>query len=523
MKQKKQADQSLVDKRIVIPSVLIIGIVSLLFAFYTEESAELLNTIFDTIVNLFAWGYLWYALLIVGVALYFAFSKYGQVVLGDPLEKPRYTLFEYASILVAMGVGATLMRTGMVQWSEVSINPPFGLEPGSSDSLLVGNAYSMFLWSFQTFAVFVMAAPAMGYILHVRKKSKLRISEACRILFGDKFTDGFGGIVLDTLFLVSILAGAAVTLGLGTPIVTENLAALLNMDVTFLLTMIVTIVWVLVFSISAYVGLDKGIKRLSTMNMYLAGGFALFILLIGPGIFIMSFFTDSVRQLFTSYIDFSLYTNSLGNESSHIEGHTVFWFAYNATWAMLHGVFAAIVSKGRTIKEMILTYLLAPTLLSWIATGILGGLGVERFVNQDVPVLEMVGQEDPVSAVPAILGTLPLSGLVIVVFIIISTIFLVTTLDSTTYTIAAYMSKWDMSQRAPSRTLRIFVALIITVLALTLMNIGGLAPLEVLSGLMGIPIVVIQLLLVVAAIKMIEQDKAWMTNIRKKSKSQDDA
>lgn len=115
MKQKKQADQSLVDKRIVIPSVLIIGIVSLLFAFYTEESAELLNTIFDTIVNLFAWGYLWYALLIVGVALYFAFSKYGQVVLGDPLEKPRYTLFEYASILVAMGVGATLMRTGMVQ------------------------------------------------------------------------------------------------------------------------------------------------------------------------------------------------------------------------------------------------------------------------------------------------------------------------------------------------------------------------------------------------------------------------
>lgn len=287
--------------------------------------------------------------------------------------------------------------------------------------------------------------------------------------------------------------------------------------------MIVTIVWVLVFSISAYVGLDKGIKRLSTMNMYLAGGFALFILLIGPGIFIMSFFTDSVRQLFTSYIDFSLYTNSIGNESSHIEGHTVFWFAYNATWAMLHGVFAAIVSKGRTIKEMILTYLLAPTLLSWIATGILGGLGVERFVNQDVPVLEMVGQEDPVSAVPAILGTLPLSGLVIVVFIIISTIFLVTTLDSTTYTIAAYMSKWDMSQRAPSRTLRIFVALIITVLALTLMNIGGLAPLEVLSGLMGIPIVVIQLLLVVAAIKMIEQDKAWMTNIRKKSKSQDDA
>lgn len=519
---KKQQKESFVDKRIVMPSIVIIGIVSLLFALYTEESVDLLNTIFDTIVQLFAWGYLWYALLIVGVGLYFAYSKYGKVVLGDPLEKPKYTLFEYASILVAMGVGATLMRTGMVQWSEVAINPPFGLEPGSQDSLLVGNAYSMFLWSFQTFAVFVMAAPAMGYILHVRKKPKLRISEACRILFGDRFTDGIGGIVLDTLFLVSILAGAAVTLGLGTPIVTENLAALLNIEVTFVLTMIVTIVWVLVFSISAYVGLDKGIKRLSTMNMYLAGAFALFLLIIGPGMFIMSFFTDSVRQLFTSYIDFSLYTNSLGDEASYIEGHTVFWFAYNATWAMLHGVFAAIVSKGRTIKEMILTYLFAPTLLSWIATGLLGGLGVERFINQDVPVLDLVRQEEPVSAVPAILGSLPLPELTIIVFIVIATVFLVTTLDSTTYTIAAYMSKWDMSQRAPSRTLRIFVALVITVLALTLMNIGGLAPLEVLSGLMGIPIVVIQILLVVAAIKMIEQDKAWVKNVRKKNRETHD-
>ncbi len=184
------------------------------------------------------------------------------------------------------------------------------------------------------------------------KKPKMRISEASRVLFGDKFTDGFGGIVLDTLFLVSILAGAAVTLGLGTPIVTENLAELFNIEVTFLLTMVVTLVWVLVFTFSAYVGLDKGIKRLSTLNMYLAGIFALFILIIGPGVFILSFFTDSVRQLFSSYIDFSLYTNALGTEGgSHIENHTIFWFAYNATWAMLHGVFAAVVSKGRTIKE----------------------------------------------------------------------------------------------------------------------------------------------------------------------------
>ena len=505
------------DLKITIPSFLIVGAVSLIFALYTDESTNQLNAIFDYIVEQFRWGYIWYGALITIAAIYFSFSKYGQVVLGDPNEKPRFTLFEYSSILVAMGLGATIMRTGMIQWSEVASDPPFGLEPGSADAVLAGNSYSMFLWSFQTFAIFVMAAPAMGYILHVRKKPKMRISEACRCIFGDSFTDGLGGKVLDSLFLVSILSGAAVTLGLGTPIITYNLAELFQIEVSFLLTVVITLIWVTGFTISAYVGIDKGIKRLSTLNMYLAGSFAIFIIIIGPGMFILNYFTDSIRYLFSHYIDFSFYTNSLTtNNTTHIESHTVFWFAYNATWAMLHGVFAAMISKGRTIKEMILTYLFAPTLLSWAATGLLGGVGVQRFIKGDLAVLDLIQGQEPVAAVPAILATLPMSQVIIVVFIIIAAIFMVTTLDSTTYTIATYMSERDMSKNTPSRHLRIFVSLIITALALTLLSVGGLAPLEVLSGLMGIPIIIIQILTVYAAKKMMDQDHAWLTNVRKK-------
>lgn len=506
------------DLRITIPSILIVIVFSLLFMLYTDESTEQLNTIFNYIVDQFRWGYIWYGALITIAALYFSFSKYGNVVLGDPKEKPRFTLFEYSSILVAMGLGATIMRTGMIQWGEVAIDPPFGIDPGSPEAALAGNSYSMFLWSFQTFAIFVMCAPALGYILHVRKKPKIRISEACRCIFGDAFTDGIGGRVLDILFLVSILSGAAVTLGLGTPIVTYNLSELLQIDVTLVMTIIVTLIMVTVFTISAYVGIDKGIKRLSTMNMYLAGAFGLFIIIIGPGMFILNFSTDSIRYLFSNYIDFSFYTNSLNTgESTHVESHTVFWFAYNATWAMLHGMFAAVVSKGRTIKEMILTYLLAPTLLSWAATGLLGGLGVERFISGELDILSIIQNQEPVAAVPHILATLPMEQITMTVFIVIASIFMVTTLDSTTYTIATYMSKNDMSKQTPSRNIRVFVSIVITVLALTLLSVGGLAPLEVLSGIMGIPIIAIQILTVIAAKKMIDEDHAWLTNVRKKS------
>lgn len=507
---------NLIDKRILIPAVVIILIISIPFALYESESLELLNQIFDTIVTNFGWGYIWYANILVIIGLYLSFSKYGKVVLGDPAEKPDFTLFQYSCLLIAMGLGSTIMRTGMIQWTEIANNPPAGIEAGGAEAMLWGNSYSMFIWSFQTFSIFVMAAPAIAYIIHVKKKPKMRISEATRVLFGDKFTDGLGGILLDILFLVSILSGAAVTLGLGTPIITSNLASLFDTDVTFTMTLIVTIVWVILFSISAYVGVDKGIKRLSVLNMYMAGAFALFVLIIGPGIFIMDFFTDTVGHLLTNYLTFSFFTEStVIEQTAFIKNHLVFWFAYNATWAMLHSIFAARISKGRTIKEMILTYLVAPTALSWLATGVLGGIGVHRQLNGQLDALSLSAENEPVSIIPDILETLPLSGIIMVFFIIIALIFLTTTLDSTTFTIAAYTSKEDMSEKDPSKFVRILVSVIITVLALTLMQIGGLAPLEVISGMMGIPIIALQFILIYAAIKMMDKDKAWKYNIRK--------
>ncbi|MFC4736581.1 BCCT family transporter [Bacillus daqingensis] len=519
MEQNKdqRPEGKLIDYKLFLPSLLIIIAMIVPLSLYEDQALGVLEYTFDVIVAVFNWGYIWYAIILLGAGLYLSFSKLGNVVLGDPAEKPRFTLFEYASILIAMGLGSTIMRTGMVEWTNVANDPPFGMDAGSTEALLMGNAYSMFMWSFQVFAIFVMAAPALGYILHVRKRPLMRVSEACRCLFGDRFTDGLGGKVLDMIFLVSILSGAAVTLGLGTPIVTHNLSQLFNIEVTFTLTLIITIMWVIFFSISAYVGIDRGIKRLSTFNMYLAGGFALFIMTVGPGVFILNYFTESLSTLATNYVDISLYTDSLGGEgSSHVQSNTVFWFAYSATWAMLHSVFAAKISQGRTIKEMILTYLLAPTAISWAATGVLGGLGVHRHVNGDMDILGMAQSMDEMALIPEILLTLPFATIALIVFAVVAMIFLITTLDSTTYTIAAYSSTQDMSKNEPSRMLRIIVAAIIAGVALVMMRIGGLPPLEVVSGLMGLPIIIIQFLTIWAAIRMIKQDEAWKYNVRKR-------
>ncbi len=206
-KRKGRQQKKLIDYKIFLPALFIIVAISIPLSLYEAESLGILNTIFNKLVDVFSWGYLWYAIILVGVAFYLSFSKYGKVVLGNPADKPRFTLFEYASILIVMGLGSTIMRTSMTEWANVAVNPPFGVDPQSVEAILWGNSYSMFLWSFQTFAIFVMAAPAMGYILHVRKSPVMRISEACRVIFGDQFTDGVGGKILDIIFLISILAG----------------------------------------------------------------------------------------------------------------------------------------------------------------------------------------------------------------------------------------------------------------------------------------------------------------------------
>jgi choline-glycine betaine transporter len=140
---------------------------------------------------------------------------------------------------------------------------------------------------------------------------------------------------------------------------------------------------------------------------------------------------------------------------------------------------------------------------------------VHRQKNGELDVLALAQEQEAVQIIPDILQTLPMSGLVMVLYIIMAMIFLTTTLDSTTFTIAAYTSKEDMSEQDPSKFLRIFVAFVITGLALVLMQIGGLAPLEVVSGMMGLPIIILQFLTIYAVKKMIDEDEAWKYNIRK--------
>jgi choline-glycine betaine transporter len=179
-------------------------------------------------------------------------------------------------------------------------------------------------------------------------------------------------------------------------------------------------------------------------------------------------------------------------------------------------VFAAKISEGRTIREMLLTYFIAPLALSWVATGILGGAGVHAYISGEVPVMDIIqnGGGNMV-AIAEIFGNFPLSVVVLIAFGVLTMTFFGTTMDSTTFTIAAYTDLNDMSKQDPGRSIRLLWAGIITFITLVLLRVGGLVPLEVVSGLMGFPIMFLQFITVYGAKKMMDEDKAWLKYVRK--------
>lgn len=506
-----------VDWRFALPSLIVVLIITIPSVIWEEELTAGLNTFFNNFVAATDWLFILFPAFLVIIGFVMAFSKYGKVVLGDPKERPNISYFTYFATLMGICFGSTIMRTGTIQWAPVAAEPPFGLIPGSNEAILMGSAYSMFLWGLQLAAIYAIIAPTVGYFIHVRRQNNIRISEMCRCLFGDKFTDGIGGKILDIIFIVAMIIGAATFIGLASPMLSAILAKLFHFQVNFFVNLLITLVLVISFTASALVGLEKGIQRLSRINIYLAVAFAAILMLLGPGIFIIRFTSESFGVLVENYVKFSFLTDAMRDGApGYVQSYTVFWWAYCFSWALLQAVFAAIISRGRTIKEMLMTYYSTIFLVTVPMSGLLGGMAVYSHIKGKVDVFAALEAQDAGGAIADILSVQAWGPALMLLFVFLAMIFLITGMDSTTFTMAAYSSTYDISKQAPSKSSRLLWAILMSAGAMSLMTIGGLDPLGVVCGIIGVPVMIIIVLVIAAGIRMMNQDRAWINNVRAK-------
>jgi betaine/carnitine transporter, BCCT family len=494
-----------IDPKIFWPALLVALFVSLFMALSPEAGSKAVNSAFSFVTGTFGWLFLIAGMVCFLVLLWLAYGRYGQVKLGGPNDEPEFTYLSWVAMMFCAGIGIGIMLWSITEPLYYLLGPPFGLEPGSVIAGEWAHLYGQFHWGFSAWAIYCIFAIPVAYAVYVRKDPHLRVSSATAGVLGHQLANGTLGVIIDIFVMFGIIGGVGTSLGLAVPLVSALAGNLFGIPASFGLNMVILAIWTAIFSTSVYRGLSKGIKVLSDINMYLALGLIAFVLLAGPTVFIMSMWTNSIGLLVNDFFRMSFWMDPIA-KGGFPEGWTIFYWAWWFAYGPMFGLFVARISKGRTIREVVVACIVWGTLGCWIYFAIFGGYSIYLEVNGIAPVTQILAESGGPAAVIAVLSELPLSGLVIVVYTILCFVFLSTTLDSSAYVLASVCSKNLTGDEQPARWNRLLWALVLAVLAVGLLTIGGLQTVQTSTIVVALPLVVIMALLTLSLLKWLKED-----------------
>ncbi len=434
-----------------------------------------------------------------------AFSKYGDVVFGPPGSTPAYSTLSWFGMLFCAGIGSNLLYFGTTEWVGYSLSPPplSGAEPGSPMAADWAGAYSFFHWGIAAWATYAMATLPIAYVLHVRRSDTLRVSTTCDMVLG-RASEGTIGKAIDILFIFGLVGGVGTSLGVGIPMVSAVASDLFGFERGMALDTGILIGLTAMFSLSVSAGLDKGIKLLSDVNVFLAIALLAFFLLMGPTAFIINQAFDSLAIMLQHFIEMSLRTDA-GNMGTFAQDNTVFFWAWWMAWAPFMGLFVARISGGRTVRQVVLGCVLGGSITCWIGFSILGHstMALANAGHPEVTALiahaqSASGSLDAPQMVVELLKAQPVAWLVSLIFFVLSFIFVATSLDSAAFTLAATASENLPPEGQPPRWHRLVWAFVLGGTALSLMYLGGLKVLQAASVVVGLPLVLVMGMMIVS-------------------------
>lgn len=468
-----------------------------------QDTAEpVLNTMLTGITYNLDWAFQFLTFGLFVLLMYLVFSKYGKVRLGE--EPPEFSTFSWGAMLFCAGMGTSIMFWSMMEPMYYYMGPPFGYEPNSSQAAEWAVTYGLFHWGISAWSLYALPTVTIAYSFFVKKNHSLKISSACRGILG-KHADGWLGKIIDILVIWSLVGGLGTSLGLGVPMVSAVIGEIFGVAQSLTLSIIIIAVWVVIYSASAYVGLYKGIRKLSDWNVYLALGLAVFVLLAGPTLFILSNFTNSFGLMLQNFAFMSFSTDPI-NQGGFPQSWTVFYWAWFAATAPFIGLFVARISRGRTIRELITHILLWGSVGSWLYFGIFGGYSLNLQLSGALDVLGVMSESGDPAAIVEILKSLPLSFLVLPFFAVLGFIFLATSLDSATYILASITTKELSAGQEPARWNRMLWGMVLAALAVSLLLIGGLNVIQTSSVIVSVPVILLYGLLTASLLKWLKED-----------------
>lgn len=472
-------------------SIVITAIVVILGLVIPGPFESAMNAAFGFLTTNFSWLYLIAMLVFVVFCFAIAFSKYGKIKLGPDDSEPEHSTVSWFAMLFGAGMGIGLVFWGTAEPLNHYVS--FGMGEGAATQAMTK---SFLHWGFHPWAGYAVVGMSLAYFQY-RKGAPGLISSIFHPLIGDKGIKGPIGKTIDILAIFATVGGVATSLGQGALQINGGLNYMFGIPLEFWVQLIIVAAICVVYTGTAVSGIDKGIKKLSDINMVLAVTLLVGSALVGPLLLDLNIFTNSMGEYVNNFITHSLGINPFG-DNSWLSAWTIFYWAWWIAWGPFVGSFIARISKGRTIREFVLGVIFAPSMVSIIWFAVFGGLGL----NLSDGIIQKAIEKTE-TALFIVLNEYHLGFFLSIVAVCLLVTFFATSANSATFVLSMFSEEGDLN---PSKPKKILWGVAQAALALALLLSGGLQALQTCSIITGFPFAIIMVLCCVCLAKQLKLD-----------------
>lgn len=453
--------------------------------------------------NELGWVFLWAMFLAVAFCVWLLIGPWGSIKLGEPDEEPEFSYFSFLAMLFSAGLSTGLVFYGPAEalFHYSSGLPFFGSEAESAAIVPDAIQYTMLHWGVSPWSAYLVVGLTISYYVH-RKGAPIKPSTVFAPFIGVENLDKNWVKPLDLLMVVVSVGGVAVSLGY---VVTQFLGGVAynyGVEVGDLGTVLVTVGLTVGFTASAALGVKRGIRRVSTFNMYLFSLLLVVAFVFGPTSFLLNTGTEALGGYINDFVGMSLFANA-ANDLAWVGGWTIFYWAWWFSFAPMIGIFITRICRGRTIRQVVFAGLIGTTAASFPWFIVMGGSSLWVQTRGSVDLLSIVFEQGiEVVGFPLFETLLPFGSVFAVAYLVLVLTFLITTVDSTTLSLAMFTT--DGSEH-PSTINRVTWGALVGLLSSLLLINGGLATLQDFIVLLGFPIAFVIVLCIVGLTAELEQ------------------
>ena len=486
-------------------SILIVGFI-IFGSLFSETAAALFSFLQDFIAEKFRWLFIILFNVALVFCIYLAASRYGDIRLGKQTERPQYSLFSWIAMLFSAGIGIGLVYWGTAEPLYHFMAPPIG-EGQTVESAKQAMNLSFLHWGLHAWAIYTVVALSLAYF-HFRRGLPLSIRSTLYPILGQKIYGKWGHTV-DILAVFGTMFGVVTSLGLGVMQINSGLEGLFGIPNTLTVQFIIIAFVTSLACGSLMLGLDKGIKRLSDINMGLTGILLAFMVILGPTLFIFDSFIENIGNYLANIVTLSTWSEAYSGTDWQ-SAWTIFYWAWWVSWSPFVGVFIARISRGRTIREFVFGVLLIPMTILFFWFTAFGGVAIQMellaAISPDLvsPGLVAAVQADTGSAIFKLVEYYPFTKPITLLIVVMIVLWFVTSSDSASFVIDMLTAGGDTN---PPKIQRLFWAIMQGVIAAILLAAGGLGALQAAAIVAGLPFALVIFVMMYALLRGMSRDR----------------